>query len=156
MADPILRECSKSGTRSHRIGGNGWNCAATWTGAKCSSSSTASSWRGRTATSCTRAWTSRFPTSVCCAYGSRTAPPARRSSTLTRDGHPLPGSEGDPANTIWLTVSIFWCLAALQVFFAGAVVRYGNVDQTVYAIGAAGLVLALLGILAWRRSYPAM
>jgi hypothetical protein len=83
--------------------------------------------------------------------------PAGRSFLyLTRNGHPLPGSEGDPAHTIWLTVSIFWCLAALQIFFASAVVRYGNPDQTVYAIGAAGFVLALLGILAWRRSYPAM
>jgi len=75
---------------------------------------------------------------------------------LTRNGHPLPGSEGDPAHTIWLTVSIFWCLATLQIFFAFVVVRYGNPDEAVYAIGAAGLLLALLGILAWRRSYPAM
>jgi hypothetical protein len=75
---------------------------------------------------------------------------------LTRNGHPLPGSEGDPAHTILLTVSIFWCLAALQVFFAFTVVRYGNPDEAVYAIGAAGFILALLGILAWRRSYPAM
>ena len=75
---------------------------------------------------------------------------------LTRNGHPLPGSEGDPAHTIWLTVSIFWCLATLQIFFAFTVVRYGNPDEAVYAIGAAGLLLALLGILAWRRSYPAM
>lgn len=75
---------------------------------------------------------------------------------LTRNGHPLPGSEGDPAHTIWMMVSIFWCLAALQIFFAFLVIRYGNPDQTLYAIGAAGLVLALLGILAWRRSYAAM
>jgi len=75
---------------------------------------------------------------------------------LTRNGHPLPGSEGDPAHTIWLTVSVFWCLAAAQVFFAALVIGYGNPDQTIYAIGAAGLVLALLGILAWQRSYAAM
>jgi hypothetical protein len=75
---------------------------------------------------------------------------------LTRNGHPLPGSEGDPAHTIWLTVSVFWCLAVAQVFFAFLVIRYGNPDQTLYAIGAAGLVLGLLGILAWRRSYAAM
>lgn len=75
---------------------------------------------------------------------------------LTRNGHPLPGSEGDPAKILRMTVSIFWCLAALQVLFAAAVIRYGNPDQSVYAIGAAGFVLALLGILAWGRSYPAM
>lgn len=75
---------------------------------------------------------------------------------LTRNGHPLPGSEGDPAHTIWLTVCIFWCLAALQVFLAFLVIRYGNPDKTVYAIGAAGLVLGLLGILAWKRSTAAM
>ncbi len=75
---------------------------------------------------------------------------------LTRNGHPLPGSEGDPSHTIWLTVNFFWCLAAFQIFLAAAVIRYGNLDQSVYAIGAAGLVLALLGILAWRRSYLAM
>ena len=75
---------------------------------------------------------------------------------LTRNGHPLPGSGGDPALTILMTVSIFWCMAAVQILLAGAVIRYGNPDRTVYAIGAAGFVLALLGILAWRRSYPAM
>ena len=46
--------------------------------------------------------------------------------------------------------------AALQIFFAFTVVRYGNPDEAVYMVGAAGFVLALLGILAWRRSYPAM
>jgi hypothetical protein len=75
---------------------------------------------------------------------------------LTRNGHPLPGSQGDPAHTIWLMACVFWCMAALQIFLAAAVIRYGNPDQTVYAIGVAGLVLGLLGILAWRRSYPAM
>jgi len=75
---------------------------------------------------------------------------------LTRNGHPLPGSEGDPAHTIWLTVSVFWCMAVAQVFLAVAVIRYGHPDQTVYAIGAAGLVLGLLGFLAWGRSYAAM
>jgi len=74
---------------------------------------------------------------------------------LTRNGHPLPGSEGDPVKILWLTVMVFWSLAALQIFFAAAVLVYGNPDNTIYAIGAAGLALALLGILAWLRSYAA-
>lgn len=75
---------------------------------------------------------------------------------LTRNGHPLPGSEGDPAKIIWTTVCVFWCLATAQVFFAVAVLLYGNPEGSIYFIGAAGLVLALLGIMAWMRSYPAM
>ena len=74
---------------------------------------------------------------------------------VTRNGHPLPGSEGDPVKILWLTCSIFWCLAALQIFFAAMVIRHGNPDGSVYAIGAAGLALVLLGVFSWRRSHAA-
>ena len=74
---------------------------------------------------------------------------------LTRNGHPLPGSEGDPVKILWLTVCIFWCFAALQIFFAGAAIYSGHPDGTVYVIGAAGLALVLFATFSWHRSYAA-
>ena len=74
---------------------------------------------------------------------------------LTCNGHPLPGSEGDPVKILWITVMIFWALGALQAFFGAAVMVKGNPDGTTTAIGAAGLALVLFGTLAWRRSYAA-
>jgi hypothetical protein len=74
---------------------------------------------------------------------------------VTRNGHPPPGSEGDPMKILWLTCSIFWCLAALQIFVFVASWRYGTNDLSANAIGAAGALLLLFGLLAWRRSVAA-
>ena len=74
---------------------------------------------------------------------------------VTRNGHPLPGSASDPVKILWINVVCFWGLAALQMFFAAMVMATGNPDGSVYAIGLAGLALALLAAFAWYRSYAA-
>jgi len=74
---------------------------------------------------------------------------------VTRNGHPLPGSASDPVKILWVNVVCFWGLAALQLFFAAMTMAYGEPDGSVYAIGAAGLALALLAAFAWYRSYVA-
>jgi hypothetical protein len=75
---------------------------------------------------------------------------------VTRNGHPLPGADNDPVKTLWLTCSIFWCLAALQLFFFFVVGRTPDrLDASVYWCGTLGGALAILGIFAWRRSAAA-
>jgi len=74
---------------------------------------------------------------------------------VTRNGHPLPGSASDPVKILWVNVVCFWGLATLQLFFAAMTMAYGEPDGSVYAIGAAGLALALLAAFAWYRSYVA-
>src|SRR5205085_9545710 len=37
---------------------------------------------------------------------------------LTRNGHPLPGSEGDPAKIIRFTLAMIWICAGIQIAFA--------------------------------------
>ena len=74
----------------------------------------------------------------------------------TRNGHPLPGSAGDPHVMLWTSLGIFWGIAALQISFAVMVIHNNRADEVIYWNLAAGLVLALLGILAWRRSLAAM
>lgn len=76
---------------------------------------------------------------------------------VTRNGHPLPGSEGDPVKALWLACSIFWCLAALQLFFFIVVARTPDrLDASVYWCGVLGAALAILGIFAWHRSQAAV
>lgn len=75
---------------------------------------------------------------------------------VTRNGHPLPGADNDPVKTLWLTCSIFWCLAALQLFFAIVGVSSPNEpDAAVYWCGALGGALGILAIFAWNRSQAA-
>lgn len=77
---------------------------------------------------------------------------------ITRNGHPLPGSDGDPVKSLWLSCSIFWCFAALQLFFfvvAGRSSR-GADDAAVWWCGGLGAALGILGIFAWRRSQAAV
>ena len=63
---------------------------------------------------------------------------------VTRNGHPLPGSEGDPARILWLTVMFFWILAALQLFFAVMEVRAGNADGVSIQSATSNLVQSCL------------
>jgi hypothetical protein len=75
---------------------------------------------------------------------------------VTRNGHPLPGADNDPVKTLWLTCSIFWCLAALQLFFAVVGVNSPNgPDAGIYWCGALGGALGILSIFAWHRSQAA-
>lgn len=75
---------------------------------------------------------------------------------ITRNGHPLPGSEGDPVRILWYTLWFFWVMGVCQIAFAMVVIHNGRGDSGVYLLLAAGLVLILLGILAWGRSVAAM
>jgi len=76
---------------------------------------------------------------------------------LTRNGHPLPGSEGDPVKVLRFTVFLVWGIAALQIGVSVMimVLRSDRVDAGVYSMLALGAALVLLGILAWRRSVVA-
>lgn len=76
---------------------------------------------------------------------------------LTRNGMPIPGSEGDPARILLYTLVLIWIFGGLQIMFAAAVINNGRADEDIFLIFAAGLILILLGILAWgRRSVVAM
>jgi hypothetical protein len=75
---------------------------------------------------------------------------------ITRNGHPLPGSEGDPRKILWYTLCFIWVIGACQIAFSMAVIYNGRADGGIYLIGAAGFVLVLLGFLAWGRSVVAM
>jgi len=77
---------------------------------------------------------------------------------LTRNGRPLPGSAGDPSTILWTTLVIVWFFAALQLALAVLVISFGysKAGPVIFLNLGAGLVLALLGVLAWRRSMAAM
>jgi hypothetical protein len=75
---------------------------------------------------------------------------------ITRNGHPLPGSEGDPVRILWYTLSFFWVMGVCQIAFAMVVINNGRADDGIYLLFGAGLLLILLGILAWGRSVVAM
>jgi len=75
---------------------------------------------------------------------------------ITRNGHPLPGSEGDPVKILWYTLCFIWVMGVCQIAFAMVVISNGRGDDGVYLLLGAGLVLMLLGILAWGRSVVAM
>jgi hypothetical protein len=75
---------------------------------------------------------------------------------VTRNGHPLPNSEGDPVKILWLTCSIFWCMSALQLFFAiVGVSSPRGPDAGIYWCGALGGALGILAVFAWNRSQVA-
>jgi hypothetical protein len=75
---------------------------------------------------------------------------------LTRNGMPLPGSEGDPVRILFTALILIWMFATLQIIFAASVICFGRPEEIIYVNLAAGLILAVLGILAWRRSLVAM
>ena len=75
---------------------------------------------------------------------------------ITRNGHPLPGSEGDPVKILWYTLSFFFVIGTCQIAFAMVVIHNGRADGGIYLLLAGGLILVLLGILAWGRSVVAM
>jgi hypothetical protein len=81
---------------------------------------------------------------------------------VTRNGHPLPGSEGDPLHQVRAMVVMLWVLAAIEILVEMIVVmsihRRNDPDQllTDYWITGVAAIVMLLGILAWRRSVPAL
>jgi hypothetical protein len=74
---------------------------------------------------------------------------------LSRNGHPLPGSEGDPVKILHGTVVTMAIVAGVQIAFAAVVIGNDRADETIYRILAAGSILALLCLGAWHRSLPA-
>ena len=75
---------------------------------------------------------------------------------ITRNGHPLPGSEGHPARIVRETLWIIGIVAALQIAFALFVIQAGKRDAVSDWMLALGIILLLLSCLAWRRSLVAM
>lgn len=75
---------------------------------------------------------------------------------ITRNGHPLPGSEGDPRKILRYTLGFIWVIGGCQVLFSMLVIYNGRGDDGIALNLAAGLILVLLGFLAWGRSVVAM
>jgi hypothetical protein len=80
---------------------------------------------------------------------------------ITRNGHPLPGSGNDPLTFVRHSLVYVWFLIALQLFVVGIKTRLDidNHDKAVpldYAALATALIIAFLGLLAWRRSSSAL
>jgi hypothetical protein len=88
-------------------------------------------------------------------------PPARASGppalTITRNGHPLPRSAGDPAFVVRSTLIFILVFASIQVV-VGALFVLGGVtrDPPMVASFVLGLVLMALVALAWHHSVVAI
>ncbi len=75
---------------------------------------------------------------------------------ITRNGHPLPGSDGDPVKILWTTLVVIWSIAALQLAFSMMMLQDGRDQATTYWTLGLGAALVILGILAWHRNLAAM
>ena len=89
------------------------------------------------------------------------APSGPPTLNITRNGHPLPGSGGDPQLTLHAMVTVLWIFSGLHILIESVFmipadlhehlsVRRNCLSATVSAI------VILLGIAAWRRSVPAL
>src|SRR5215212_3659299 len=74
---------------------------------------------------------------------------------LTRNGHPLPGSEGDPVKILHTTVIVMAIFAGVQIAFSVLVAGNDRADASIYWLLGAGSALALLCLRAWHHSVPA-
>jgi hypothetical protein len=89
-------------------------------------------------------------------------PGGNRFLNITRNGHPLPGSEGDPLHQVRGMVVMLWALTAIEILVEMIVVmsihRRNDPGQllTDYWVTAVAAIVMLLGILAWRRSVAAL
>ena len=81
---------------------------------------------------------------------------------VTRNGHPLPDSDGDPLHSVRSMVIMLWVFAALQILAEVVVIiptdrrNHPGELQTDYWVTGIGVIIVLLGILAWRRSVAAL
>ena len=82
---------------------------------------------------------------------------------ITRNGHPLPGSEGDPLHQVRAMVVMLWVFAAIEILAEAIVIiptdrRDDDPAKllTDYWVTAVAVIVVLLCILAWRRSVPAL
>ena len=77
---------------------------------------------------------------------------------VTRNGHPLPGSGSDPVMSVRNTVRLLWTIVAMQLFVGGIKTWLDatNDREDMVPLDAAafatGVLIAILGVLAWRRS----
>ncbi len=88
------------------------------------------------------------------------APSGPPVMNVTRNGHPLPGSSGDPLFMLRSTVGALWLFSGLQIL--GCVVailgdrNQGEPTGVHFAVLATGAIIALLCVLAWHRSLFAL
>ena len=75
---------------------------------------------------------------------------------ITRNGHPLPESDGDPVKILRFTLVMIGLCAATQLFFALTVVLDGRADAAMWWALWLGLALFVFCLFAWHRSLPAM
>ena len=75
---------------------------------------------------------------------------------ITRNGHPLPESDGDPVKILRFTLTVIWLCAGVQVLFALMVISNDRADASIWWALGLGLAMILLGLFAWHRSLPAM
>ena len=82
---------------------------------------------------------------------------------ITRNGHPLPGSGGDPVQNFKGMVILLWVFAGLQILAEALVIipidrgeHRLDALQTDYWVTAVGVIIVLLCIPAWQRSLWAL
>ena len=75
---------------------------------------------------------------------------------ITRNGHPLPGSEGDPVKILRLTLGMIWVIAGVQMLLSLMAIRNDRADPADYWALVLGAMLVILGIFARNRSEGAM
>jgi hypothetical protein len=75
---------------------------------------------------------------------------------VSRNGHPLPGSDGDPAKVIRGTLFLILMVAIVQIAIGGLITVAGHPDEVTDWMLGLGIILLLLSFLAWRRSLTGM
>ena len=81
---------------------------------------------------------------------------------VTRNGHPLPGSEGDPLHQVRAMVVMLWVFAAIEILVEAIVIiptdRRNDPARllTDAWVTAVAVIVVLLCTLAWRRSVAAL
>ena len=75
---------------------------------------------------------------------------------ITRNGHPLPESDGDPVKILRFTLLMIGSVAGLQMFIGLTGVTSSRADAEDYWAVILGVMLVVLGLFAWHRSVVAM
>src|SRR5207247_11075554 len=75
---------------------------------------------------------------------------------ITRNGHPLPESDGDPVKILRFTLLMIGIVAGLQIFIGLTGVTHERADAEAYWAVILGVMLVVLGLFAWHRSVVAM
>ena len=75
---------------------------------------------------------------------------------ITRNGHPLPESDGDPVKILRFTLIMIGVVAGLQIFIGLTGITHDRGDEEDYWAVLLGVALLILGLFAWHRSLVAM